>query len=330
MAVIKPARSVEGVRVVSVAARDPLRALAFARAQGIPRSHESYESLLADPEIDAVYVALPNGLHAGWTVRALVAGKHVLCEKPFTANAAEAEEVARVARDRGLVVSEGFAYRYHPLAARMREILGSGEIGAVRHLEAQFRVPQPFRGDIRYQLNLAGGATMDAGCYAVSLIRFLAGAEPEVTRASAKLASPDVDRMMSADLSFSDGRTARMVCSLFSVVPYRATVAVRGTEGELRVLNPYHPHWFHRLTVRGRTGTRHEHLAGENAYALHLRAFAGEILRREAAAEAGAAPDPARKDPIGLSTGPEDAIGTMKVIDAIYERAGLRRRSGKG
>src|SRR5512142_1942191 len=208
MALTNPACRVPEAQIAAIAARDPQRAQAFARKHHIPRVHQTYSDLLADPEIDAVYNPLPNGLHAEWTIHALQAGKHVLCEKPFASNAQEAEEMARVARETELALSEAFAYRYHPLAGRVKAILASGEIGKVRHIQAQFCFFLPFpQKNIRFHYELAGGALMDAGCYPVSLIRFLAEAEPRVEGARARLFSPQVDQAMSADLAFADGRT---------------------------------------------------------------------------------------------------------------------------
>ena len=162
-----------GVELRAVAARDGERARAFAAKHGIPVVHTSYEALLADPEIDAIYNPLPNGLHGVWTMRALRAGKHVLCEKPFTANADEAREVAAVARETGRFVMEAFHWRYHPLAARMLEILASGELGELRHVEAHLCAPLLNTKDIRYRLDLAGGAAMDMGCYVLHFVRTL-------------------------------------------------------------------------------------------------------------------------------------------------------------
>ncbi len=308
-ALIGPARSVPEVQVAAVAARNPARANVFARKHGIPRVHQTYADLLADPQIDAVYNPLPNSLHAEWTVRALRAGKHVLCEKPLSANARQAEEMAQAAREAGRVLSEGFAYRYHPLAARMKEIVASGELGSIRHIEGQFCFLLPSPGNIRFRYDLAGGALMDAGCYPVSLIRFLAGAEPAVTHAQARLISPQVDYWMKADLAFADGRSGRIACALLSPWLFRSFVAVRGDAGELRVFNPYHPHWLHRLTLRTRAGIRREQVPGENVYVYQLRAFA-RAVRGEGS----------------LSTGPDDALANMRLIDAIYEKAGLQRR----
>ncbi len=195
-ALIKPSRVVPQVAVTAVAARDPARAREFAGKHGIPVVHDSYEALIGDPEVDAIYNPLPNSLHAPWTLRAIAAGKHVLCEKPFASNEAEAAGVAAAAKSAGVVVMEAFHYRYHPLARQMQQI-AAGELGELRHVEAALCFPLPRFSDIRYRFDLAGGATMDAGCYAINCIRMLGQGEPEVTGAQAKLRSPDVDRAMS-------------------------------------------------------------------------------------------------------------------------------------
>src|SRR4051812_2059554 len=170
-ALIRPARTVAGAEVVAVAARDRAKAEAFATKHQIGMVHDSYDALIDDPEIDAIYNPLPNGLHAEWTQRALKAGKHVLCEKPFTANAAEAEEVASVAAETGLVVMEAFHYRYHPVAQRMQEIAQDGTLGPLVHVETAMCIPLPMRKDIRYHYELGGGAVMDVGCYALHMNR---------------------------------------------------------------------------------------------------------------------------------------------------------------
>ena len=199
-ALIKPARQTPEVTVAAVAARDPERARRFAAKHRIRRVHDSYQALIDDPAIDAIYNPLPNSLHAQWTLRAIEAGKHVLCEKPFTANATEAADVAAAAAASGLVVMEAFHYRYHPLARRMQEVAAE-EIGPLRYLEASLCFPLPRFSDIRYSYNLAGGATMDAGCYAINWLRMLGPGEPEVLSARAKLHGPDVDRAMAASRS---------------------------------------------------------------------------------------------------------------------------------
>ncbi len=189
-AIVGPARRNPEVEVVAVAARHRGRAESFAAKHGIGRVVDSYEQLVSDPEVDAVYNPLPNGLHGRWTMAAVAAGKHVLCEKPFTANAEEAREVAAAAEGSGLVVMEAFHYRYHPLFARVLDLIATGAVGTVRHVEAQLCFPLLSAKDIRWDLALAGGATMDAGCYPIHMVRHLVGAEPSVTSARARLRSP--------------------------------------------------------------------------------------------------------------------------------------------
>ena len=304
-----PARAVSEASIVAIAARDPKRAEAFARRHHIPRVHRTYNDLLDDPDIDAIYNPLPNSLHAEWTIRALKAGKHVLCEKPFASNTREGEEMANVAHETGLILSEAFAYRYHPLTAHVKEIIASGELGTIKHIDAQFCFLLPSPNNIRFKYELAGGALMDCGCYPVSLIRYLAEAEPTVERAEARLFAPQVDHKMSADLSFADGRTAHLVCDMLSPRLFRSSLKIQGSDGKLSVFNPYHPHWFNWLSVRGGNGNYSEQVQRENVYALQLRAFI-KAIRGE----------------MKLNTGPADAIGNMRVIDSIYEKAGLKRR----
>ena len=308
-ALTNPARSVPEVQILAIAARDPKRAYQFAKKHHIPRVHQTYSAMLADSDIDAIYNPLPNSLHAQWTIKALKAGKHVLCEKPMASNAEEADAMARVAQETGLVLSEAFAYRHHPLTARVKQIITSGELGKIKHLEAEFSFLFPSARNIRFQYELGGGALMDCGCYPVSLVRFLAGAEPQVEQAEARIFSPQVDRGMSADLSFEDGRTARVICDMRSPKLLTAKLGVEGENGSLRVFNPFLPHVFHRLTIKQPGKTVREKLAGENSYILQLRAFAGAIRRG-----------------VKLSTDPMDALGNMRLIDAIYEKAGLKKR----
>ena len=310
MGVIRPAAQLAEVDVVAVAARDVARAERFARRHGIPRVHSSYDALLDDSEIDAVYNPLPNGLHCDWTLRALEAGKHVLCEKPIASNADEAQRMATAADKSGRVLIEAFHYRYHPLAARIREILDGGELGAIRHVESMMCIPLAVPGDIRYRLDLAGGATMDVGSYTVNLLRFLSGEEPEVVRASAKLSSTDVDRRMDADFRFPNGATGRMTCSMFSAKLLSIRARVVGEKGELRILNPVAPHIYHQLRVIRDGVTQRERVKGDSTYTHQLRAFAAQL--------AGGPP---------METDAADGVANMRVIDAVYAAAGLPRRA---
>jgi predicted dehydrogenase len=307
-ALIKPAHRVSDVVVAAVAARDPGQARQFAAKHGIPVVHDSYAALIADPAIDAIYNPLPNSLHAPWTLRAIEAGKHVLCEKPFTSNAAEAAEVAAAAKASGLVVMEAFHYRYHPLAQRMLDVV-AGELGRLRYLEASVCFPLPRFSDIRYSYALAGGATMDAGCYAINCLRLLGPGEPEVVNAKAKLHGPDIDRAMTASFRFPGGAGGRMNASLWSSQLLRIGVEAAGDRGVMRVLNFLAPQRYNRLTVSADGYTRHEHVHGETTYIYQLRAFAAAVLRGQP-----------------VITTPEDAVATMTVIDDVYRAAGLPLR----
>ncbi len=309
MALVRPARAVDGVEVLAVAARDERRACRFAGRHRIPRIHGSYAALLADREIDAVYVPLPNSHHAEWTIRALDAGKHVLCEKPLASNATEAERVVEAAERSGRVLVEAFHWRHHPLAARMREIVTSGELGEIRRVEATMCIPLPLPSDIRYRLDLAGGALMDTGCYTLDVVRYLAGAEPEVRSAEARRSSPRVDRWMRAELAFADGRTGRITCSLFSSTLLDVSARVIGSRGELRIFNPIAPHLFHRLSVVVDGQSRREDIRGDATYTHQLRAFLATV-RGERPAE----------PPLAGS------LANMRAIDAVYTAAGLGPR----
>jgi predicted dehydrogenase len=304
-AVVQPARAFPGAQAFAVAARDAERARRFAARYEIPRVHPDYDTLLADPDVDAVYVPLPNGLHARWTIRALEAGKHVLCEKPFAASVAEAEAMAAAAARAGRVLVEAFHYRYHPLFARVRAILDAGEIGEVRHLEAHLCIPCFPPGDIRYRADLAGGALMDAGCYTVHILRHLTGAEPEVVAADARWTRGGIDRWMEARLRFPGGRTGRITCAVLAATPVRASARVDGSGGRVGVLNFIAPQYFHRLRVKTAAGARTERVSRTASYEYQLRAFVAAV--REGAA---------------VPTGPADAIANMRAIEAIYAAAG--------
>ncbi len=305
-ALIRPARELPGVEVHAVASRDPARARRFARRHGVPRVHESYTALLADPEIDAIYNPLPNALHAEWTLRALEAGKPVLCEKPLAANAEEALELLAASEKSGLALMEAFHWRYHPLTGRMQGVLLSGRLGRVVRLEVDLCIPLFRPGDIRYRLDLAGGATMDLGCYGVSILRHLTGAEPEVLSARTRQIRPGVDRFVRGEFRFPDGRQARLTASLLAFTPPRLRLRVYGSEGVMRVTNPIAPHLFHRLEVRTESGRTRETEPGRSTYVHQLAAFASLV-----------------QDGVPVPTDARDGVRNMRVIDAIYRAAGL-------
>ncbi|MEP7022819.1 MAG: Gfo/Idh/MocA family oxidoreductase [Actinomycetota bacterium] len=329
-ALIDPARFVPRVAVTAVAARNRADAEAFAAEQGIAVVHDSYEALLADPDIDAVYNPLPNSLHGPWTLRAIEAGKHVLCEKPFTSNAAEAVAVADAARAAGVMVMEAMHYRYHPLTSLLREQVGkiAGPQEAVRHIKCDISFPLAGLDDIRYVYALGGGATMDAGCYGIDLVRLLGPGEPEVVSALATEQVPGVDRSMTAYLRFPSGTTAWLDLSFSIGGKFRADVHVVGDRGQVQLQNFMHPYVQHRL-VTGQDGqfsviseqepppgAGPEPGAGQgtpagSTYHHQLLAFAAAVVDGE--------PFP---------NTPQHATVTMQLIDDIYRAAGLPPRGG--
>src|ERR1700742_4476765 len=310
MTLIKPAQGTAEVDVAAIADRDVSCARAFAAKHGIARVHESHDALIANPDLDAVYIVLPNSLHGKWTRAALAAGKHVLCEKPFTANAAEAHEIAELAAKSDRVVMEGIQYRYHPLTLRVEQIIASGELGKLERVDVALCVLLPKRSNANvYDYSLAGGALMDAGSYAVDMVRTFGGSTPEVVSAQAKLSDAQVDRAMTAELRFTSWLTGRIRCALWSSDLFRASAKLIGDRGELRVLSPAAPQLFRRLSVRSADSKRVERFPGRSSFDYQLDAFTAAVLRGEP-----------------VKTTPQDAIENMTVVDGIYRAAGLALR----
>jgi predicted dehydrogenase len=307
-ALIEPARKVAGVELSAIAARDPARAREFAATHGIARVLPTYDDLVADRNIDVIYNPLPNSHHCEWTIRALKAGKHVLCEKPIASNAAEAERMAAAARESGMLLGEAFHYCYHPVAARVRAIIRGGTLGALTHVEGRFTVPIP-QPNIRFEWSLAGGATMDLGCYPLHMIRYFSGLTPRVKSAKAQVGPPNVDVAMETELELGNGITAKMICSMTTDSQIEAVFIARGDRGELRVTNPVAPHIGHQLSIRAGGDEKKETVAGDTSYTHQLRAFV-EALR-----------DGAR-----FTTDGTDGIINMRVIDDVYRAAGLPPR----
>jgi predicted dehydrogenase len=309
-ALIDPARQIDTVEVAAVAARDPLRAEEFARQYGIGTVHSSYADLVADPSLDAVYVALPASEHAPWSIAALEAGRHVLCEKPFAMNATEAAAMVAVAERTGLQLVEAFHWRYHPMADRLIEL--GRLIGPLRRADGRFDAPiDP--DDIRYQLSLGGGALMDLGCYPVHWLRTVTGEQPEVVQASAVEGPPRVDVTLAATLRFPGGLEASVRCSMAPDVqglPESAVLEMSGDAGWFTAANPLAPQSGNRIDGKLTDGTLiDESFDVGTSYYYQLRAFERAVAGTEV--------------PL---TGGSDAIATMEVIDAIYQAAGLGAR----
>jgi len=312
-ALIEPASLSQRAEVVAIAARDPERARRFADEHGIEQVDPSYEALIRNPSVDAVYNALPASLHAEWTLEALERGKHVLCEKPLASNASEAERMVAAARKRGLVLLEAFHYRYHPLTHRVLEIVAGGRLGDMRRVEAVFCVPIRDPEDIRYDLSLGGGASMDLGCYPIHWSRVVTGAEPTVLRAEAREEPPGIDVTMTAELLFPGDVHCEVRCAMAADAVLQASLRVTGSKGELTADNPIAPHIGHRLRVRTGEHEESEQVEGRTTYDHQLEAFVAAVV-----------------DGQEQPTGGQDAIANMRVIDAIYRAAGMQPRGTGG
>ena len=211
--------------VTAVASRDGERAAAFARELGIGRVHASYDALFADPDIDAVYVPLPNNLHAQWSIRAADAGKHVLCEKPLAASAAEARAMFAAAEKNGVYLVEAYPYRAQPQTLKVRELVAAGAIGRIQLIQASFGFPLADAANIRMDPGLAGGALMDAGSYPVSFVRTVAGAAPSRVSALSQWGTTGVDLTTMATLEYPDGVLAQISCSFTTARHRHAFIA---------------------------------------------------------------------------------------------------------
>ena len=232
------ARAADGVEVVAIGSRDRERAAAAAAELGIPRAHGSYEAVLEDPEVDAVYVPLPNGLHVDWATRALEAGKHVLCEKPLTRSPEEAEVAFDAAQQAGCVLAEGFMWRHHPQALRLVELVREGAVGTLRLVRGSFAFDlSGSPGDVRWSGALAGGALMDVGCYCVSAVRLLAG-EPVQATAVRVDGGDGVDAVLVGTLR-CPGDAIGIVDCAFAGAP-RHSLEVVGDEGRIVLSDPWH------------------------------------------------------------------------------------------
>jgi len=220
--------------------------------------------------------------------------------------------MARVADETGMLLVEAFHYRYHPLADRVRAVIGSNLLGKLEHVEGSFSVPIP-PDNIRWDWSLAGGATMDLGCYPLHMIRYFSGMMPRVVSAKATVGPPNIDVKMEAELELASGVSARMTTSMAADAQLGASFLARGDRGELRVNNPVGPHWGHQLTITTPEGTSNETVPGETTYTHQLRAF---VLAM-------------RGDRGAFPTDGRDGIIGMRIIDEVYRSAGLPPRGSK-
>lgn len=312
-AMVEPARTVPGVEVAAIGARAPARAAVCAHEHGLTASGD-YDRVLSDPGIDLVYLALPPIVHAEWAVRALHAGKHVLCEKPLSANEAGAQRIADAAEANGRRAFVGFHYRLHPTTIRLIEVLRSGVLGGVQEVTIDFSIPhfvvKP--GNIRLDGDLAGGSVMDVGCYAVDLLRAAWG-EPEVTSAAAQLypGDPRIDLQMDAALTLPGGIPVRLRTSFIGDDQGAMSLRVVGAAARLEATSVIVPQWGATLTVTAGDEVLIAERADENEQS-YIRQL--EHLRDVLATGGTSLLDADR------------AVGTMRVVDDLYRAAGLQPR----
>jgi D-xylose 1-dehydrogenase (NADP+, D-xylono-1,5-lactone-forming) len=271
--IIPAIRAAARSELTSVASRDETKALAYASEWQIPRVHRSYEDLLGDPDVDVLYIGLPNSLHVEWTVRALDAGKHVLCEKPMALDPEGIDRIADAVKRTGCAAAEGFMYRHHPLTHAVEKIVASGRLGPIRSYKGAFTFPLTRENDVRFDPALGGGSLWDVGCYPVTYACLLAGVAPVEVFGWQQLSTSGVDVEFAGMMRFADGSVAQFDAGF--VGPFRAEMEVIGRDASLRIIRPF------------RTDDRSELLltVGDSVESLPFPAatpFAGEIADIEA------------------------------------------------
>jgi len=238
-ALIKPLRASKRTRLLAVASRSLSSAESYAREWSIPRAHGSYEALLADPEIDVIYNSLPNHLHAEWTIKALQAGKHVLCEKPFALTLAEVDAMSQAARETGNVLEEAFMYRHHAQTLKVKEIIDSGALGKLQLIKGAFTFTLTREGDIRSKKEMGGGSIWDVGCYPISYARMIVGANPLEVFGWQVTGESGTDDSFIGQMKFEGGIHAQFDSGFKS--PDRSMIEIVGTDASLSIPNPFKP-----------------------------------------------------------------------------------------
>ena len=293
--------------LAAVGSRSAESAARFAGSHAIPRAHNSYAQLLADPAVHAVYVSLPNALHHEWTLKALAAGKHVLCEKPFASTLAQAREMFAAARTCRLLLAEAFMYRSHPLTWAVQKALADGAIGTLKLIRTSFLFPASgIDGNIRFDPALHGGSLMDIGCYCLSYSRFMAGSEPSALHIFGHIHDRGVDDYAAGALAFAGGILATFACGMTAHADN--TASLHGTAGYLEIPVPWKPPVtdaaYTIVTPAGRQ--THTVNAGKPLYALEADEFAASIL-----------------DGVPLRVSEAETLGNQRCLDELRRQMGL-------
>jgi xylose dehydrogenase (NAD/NADP) len=302
--VIPGAKESPKVELVGVASRDAARAQAYAHQWEIPRSYGSYEELLADPEIEAVYISLPNTMHVEWSIKSLQAGKHVLCEKPFTRHPEEVAAAFDVADENGLLLTEAFMWRHNPQTAKLKELVASGAVGELRLVRSVFSYGLYDAENIRLRTDVEGGSLMDVGCYNVSGSRLLGG-EPERVWGEAWYGPSGTDWVFTGTMRFPNDVIAAFDCG--TALPDRDELEAIGSEGSLFLDDPWHCN-APVIELRREDGVERIEVERQDSYRLELENLsdairgAGELLLARA-----------------------DAMGQARTLEALHESATSRK-----
>jgi predicted dehydrogenase len=311
-ALVQAIRASGNSELAAVASRNIEQARAWAAEREVPLTFGSYDDLLASGEVDAVYIPLPNGLHKEWAVRAAQSGKHILCEKPLATSASEAREMIAAAEANGVKLMEAFMYRFHPQTVRLKQLVAEGVIGDVKMVRANFGFILNRPNDVRWSKELGGGALLDVGSYCVSITRYLLGAEPDTSTASAVWASSGVDETLAGVLGFPGGVLGAVGCSMQTGDGMDQSLFVSGTSGRINVSEPFRMgDGTTTITIDNldREGTtRNVEVPGANEYHLMVEHFADAVLNDKP-----------------LAYTPQDSLGNMRALDALRDAA----RSGK-
>jgi predicted dehydrogenase len=300
-----------GHRLVAVAARDRSRAEAFAAQRGVERVHQTYAEVIDDPEVEVVYNALVNSLHAKWNQYALNAGKHVLSEKPFASNATEALLVRDAARTASGQIVEGFHYLHHPVNQQLRELVTSGELGDVQQIDIELSIPSPPESDPRWSLELAGGATMDLGCYVLNAARQVGrwlDEIPSVVSAEATLKKSELDSAMRVELAYSNGVQGKLHWDM-NANARQMVWTIIGTAATAVVPAFAVPHLDNRIVIIRDGSTEEQTLGDQTSYTYQLAALADTL-------QTGA----------DFLIDVDDSVANAELIDEVYQRAGLSPR----
>mgnify|MGYP001152443181 CR=1 FL=1 len=294
--------------LVAVASRDEAAARAFAEKGGIPVAYGSYEALLEDDSIQAIYNPLPNSLHLEWSIKAAEKGKHVLCEKPLALNAAQCREMEAATAANGVKLMEAFMYRFHPRTEKALEMIREGAIGALTEIRSTFTFPLDRPDDVRWDPELGGGALMDVGCYCVNVSRSAAGEEPVEVRAMANWTDSGVDGQLAGSLRFDSGLLAHFDCAL--TMERTQIYHIHGTDGHLRVQEAFVPDSGDTVIEQfdPENNLTKLEVPGDDQYRLMVEHFADCVL-----------------NDTPLRYPPEEAARNMAVIEALYASA---RRNG--